>query len=164
MEAWKAFEKNIETHSRLLKIPCVKIPDKILITRKGTIRNKVAFDFSACVEGMAVYFDAKCESEGRTFGLKSRVFNEKKIHQWSYLTEFNDGGAICGFLIWFVSMNKFVWANVETVKGALARDEKSITPETEGVVVCDDSDPIDLRVFTNKDRQLWKKKHFQSNS
>lgn len=164
MDNWKLFELNIVKHSKILKIPCVKIPDHIIPIKGKIVRKKVAFDIAACVEGLGVFFDAKVESESNTFGLKSRVFHEKKIHQWSCLSEFSDGGAICGYLIWFVSRGKFVWANVDTINAALGRGEKSITTDTIGVVVTDDSDPIDLRIITKKDRQQWWSKHLASNT
>jgi len=162
MEAWKAFESNIVKHSDILNIPCLKIPDKVIPIKGKIVRKKVAFDFAACVQGLGVFFDAKVESTANTFGLKSRVFHEKKMHQWAALSRFNDGGAICGFLIWFVSKGKIVWANVDSINAALSRGEKSITSDTIGVIVIDDSDPIDLRILTQKDRDIWKGKHLAS--
>lgn len=155
------FEKNIVDHSERLNIPVLRVPDKVIIVRGLPIRKKTAFDFSASVDSIATYFDAKVETDSKTFGLKSRVFHEKKIHQWSYLSKFKDGGAVCGYLIWFVSIGKIVWASVDCIKDAMSREEKSITADTKGVVVRDDCDPIDLRAFTKRDRE-WIITNFQS--
>lgn len=158
-ENWKTFESNIKKHSEYLKIPIIKIPNKIIRIRNQLIPVKTEFDFSASLDGISLVFDAKCESSRAGFNLKVGLMNDKKIHQWNNLHKFYyDGAAISGILLWLFDLSKIIFYSVPVIELALKKDEKSLTIETDGALIQDDNDPIDLRKLLKPEVENWIKR------
>lgn len=144
MSQWRDFEKRI-LHDLNLGMFCTQIPSAISQTRGGFVRKKTDFDFAACVDGKALFFDAKaCGKEG--FYLKDQVFNEKKIHQFNALSRAEEAGAFAGYLVWFYQKKIIAWISVQAVLnavqlGAKALDERSV----DKLKFQKDGDPINFR-------------------
>lgn len=148
-KSWKVFEKNIETHSAYLQIPAIKIPEKVVFAKGRYIRVKSPIDFTACVDGEAVYFDAKCESiEDRHYFAKELEEGRSFKKQWETLARFHDQGAVCGLLIWFKEKGRVAWVDASVLKKAISDGDKSITFDSPGVVSQEDCEPINLRELT----------------
>lgn len=142
---WREFEKRIKTECDLLRVTCIKIPEKVTGMYRGrAIQQKSEFDFSFGIDGFAAYADAKASKEP-VFNFKSKMLAEKKIHQWQCLKSAEDNFNIAGLLIWFYGEGKIVWASVSTIDSLLSKGDKGIRLSSEGISIQSDSEPINIR-------------------
>lgn len=149
--AWKTFENNIRDHSKVYGIFVLKIPESVrLIKGFHPIRTKTAFDFTAGVDGLAVYFDAKCVSERNSFNYDKYLLDKKHKHQWLALQEAWDAGNISGLLVWFPKKGLIGWASVPILRKSI-QHETFLGPETQGVIWQSDDNPINLRLLICQD-------------
>jgi len=159
MDAWKIFEKNLVTHSRLQGIDVFKFPEDVKVLGKLVIRKKTSFDFVASVGGISMFFDAKVEAANNLFNFKSRIFNDEKQHQWTALKSLKDKDIISGYMIWFKGVGLIAWASVGVIESLVARDIKSInandTEKYPGVVWQRDDQPINLKFLMMDDIRRW---------
>ena len=162
-EPWKDFESNILSHSKINNLFILKIPEAVRL-KKGyrPIRVKTAFDFTASIDGLAMFFDAKCVSTRDSWNYAKYMLDDKRIHQWNSLQEAYDKGNISGLLFWFTQKGLIGWASVPTIRESL-KTETYLGPETAGVVWQSDQIPIDLRSLTREDTCKVKKRFASAN-
>lgn len=144
MREWSQWERRIYSDLNYQQLVCIKIPEDVKFIQGKVVRKKTDFDFVVAHKGQAIFFDAKCMSTEERFNYKSRLTNDKKIHQLYALIEAKRRGAIAGLLFYFEKSNLIAWADIEDVKRDIDSGNKTITPDTDFLVCQHDTDPINL--------------------
>jgi penicillin-binding protein-related factor A (putative recombinase) len=147
----KSFEKRVAQELRLQGVTIIKVPESQRYIGGKVIRKKTQFDFCAGVDGLAIFFDAKSYEKESVFNFKSRVLNEKCIHQFHELNAAVSDGNIAGYLIHFPKEGVIGWASIQAVNGMIQGGVKSIKPDCLGVEWQLDAHPIDLRSLCIKE-------------
>lgn len=146
---WDIWEKRIEAECKITGITVVRVPETIRGFYGGKpVKVKSNVDFSVGVDGRAAFFDAKVTNE-RLWNLKKYVFADTRIHQYAQLLSAHTNGNVAGYLIWFADYRKIVWLPVTEIEKLKNAGVASIHPETEGVLVQDEDQIIDLRKLLN---------------
>jgi penicillin-binding protein-related factor A (putative recombinase) len=153
MSDWRDYEKRIQEESDLRGYLCLRFPVENRIVNAGfSIKVKSKPDFLVSVGGRAVLFDAKSTQDTR-WNLKENVFRKdnsaNKLHQWHQLVAARDKGTPAGYLIWFKSDNKIVWASVENIEALVQDGHSAITVDSPHVQVINADEPIDVWKFVS---------------
>jgi penicillin-binding protein-related factor A (putative recombinase) len=148
MDLWKQFEHRIKNEANINPtVTCIRIRDDVRVIGNGKpIRSKSEFDFTAAIDGQAMFFDAK-ETQDARWNLKEYCLYKTKVHQWNALKSAHEKGAMAGYLVWFSTLNSIVWAPIPALLAAIERDEKCLTITTIGCSSQSDNEPIDLQAL-----------------
>lgn len=149
---WKDFEKTVESTAKVFGYTVIKIPERFIRVYKGRpIQKKTSFDFAAGVDGSSVFFDCKCR-KGSKFEFSKYLFDKEKKHQWEALQEAHDQGNRAGYLVWWYEPGLYAWLDVEVIRYHLELGMKYCDPMTTGVIIEDDSRPLNLRSLLREDK------------
>lgn len=134
MKIWEAFEKRIVHDFTMQGHFIARIPTGARVVKGGaglTFKGqKTPFDFASCVEGVAVFFDAKCVTSGSRFNFKSLVLAPKKVHQYEALCAARKSGAEAGYMIWWYNTRQITWLDIAELEYRIRSGSPSISPES----------------------------------
>lgn len=156
MPIGKQFEAIVKRDAELNGVTCIRVPDEIInfYNKQKAVQVKTEFDFCLGIDGLAVFLDAKATKEN-VLNFKSKLTNQKKIHQLVNLTAAYEKGNIAGLLIWFYQKENYAWASVESILDLISSGKRGISYDSPGIVTQLDSVPIDFRqlMFNDIDKQ-----------
>jgi penicillin-binding protein-related factor A (putative recombinase) len=142
---FELFEARIRNEAPLQRVTAIQIPEKVVsLYRKIPIKVKSHVDYVLGIDGKIVVLDAKVTRE-RLWNLKKYVTHPGKIHQWAEISNSYSNGNLSGYLIWFVTLEKIVWAPAKSLIKIMEEGSLSIHPGTPGLLSQQDSVPIDFR-------------------
>jgi hypothetical protein len=139
---WEQFEKRIITESALSRVTCVacgqtvrKIGPNKMIAVKGNV------DFILGLDGNFIMTDAKV-TQDHVWNLKENILHPGKVHQWAQLKAAEALHNRSGYLMWFKTLGKIVWASTYGIERIIEDGGLSIHPESPWM----NSQPDDLQI------------------
>lgn len=148
----KEFEKRIHKEAPIFRVTCWQIPSELryLPHLAKSVPIKSYPDFTAGIDGMSCFFDAKATKE-KSWSLSDYVFrfdkHANKLHQWEKLLAARDNGNIAGYLIWFYELHVISWASVAAILACKQKGINRLAPDNPTLVTRPDDRVINLREF-----------------
>ena len=108
----------------------IKVPESIKgVFGKGKpILAKTECDFAALIVKRMAVFDCK-ERDKDKFYIKEICLNKKSCHQFFFMKEAYEKGAISGYLCHFKPLGVIAWVDIYRIKEALKNDKTVVEIE-----------------------------------